>query len=135
VIYLLDTNSFSALMRREATICAHILALPPPDSIIISTITRGEILFGLARMPNGRRRRDLAGEAVHLFSQFACEPLSEAVADQYARIKLDAQLRGTPVAENDLWIASTTLNLNAILVSADSDFLRIPGLVVEDWTL
>ncbi|MDA1142408.1 MAG: hypothetical protein O3B01_27915 [Planctomycetota bacterium] len=39
------------------------------------------------------------------------------------------------MSENDLWIAATSLSLSAILVSADKDFLRIPELNVEDWSV
>jgi predicted nucleic acid-binding protein len=36
--------------------------------------------------------------------------------------------------ENDLWIAATARQSRATLVSRDSDFQRIDGLKVEDWT-
>lgn len=34
--------------------------------------------------------------------------------------------------ENDLWIAATTLSMNATLVSRDTDFLRVDGLNVVE---
>ena len=37
--------------------------------------------------------------------------------------------------ENDLWIAATALVLGAMLISSDSDFQRIDGLTVNDWTV
>ena len=47
-----------------------------------------------------------------------------------------AEQQGTPLSENDLWIAATARALDAILVTADSDFQRITGfgLQLEDWT-
>lgn len=71
---------------------------------------------------------------MHLFVQFPCQSLADAIADVYARIKLATQRQGTTVDENDLWIAATALHLGAVLVTADSDFQRVPGLVLEDWT-
>ena len=52
--YLLDTTMFSALMRRDAKIRARVAALTPTDRVAICTITRGEVLYGLARLPDGK---------------------------------------------------------------------------------
>jgi predicted nucleic acid-binding protein len=35
---------------------------------------------------------------------------------------------------NDLWIAATSIDLGAVLVTRDADFSRVAGLVIEDWT-
>ena len=103
MIYLVETTTFSRLMRRDARVRAHIAALHPPDRAVICTITRGEIRYGLERLPQGKRRRNLEAEAAHLFAQFPCLPVSEAAGDHYARIKRDAESKGTPLDENDLW--------------------------------
>jgi predicted nucleic acid-binding protein len=72
VTYLLDTTAFSSLMRRDAKIRTRITALAPTDRIVICTITRGEVLYGLVRLPPGRRRSALEAEAMHLFAQLVC---------------------------------------------------------------
>ena len=51
--YLWDTTTFSALMRRDAKVRARVAALTPADRVVICTITRGEVLYGLARLPEG----------------------------------------------------------------------------------
>lgn len=132
--YLFDTTIFSALMRRDLKVQFRAASLAPSDRAIICTIKRGEILHGLIRLAQGRRRSDLEAEAVNIFAQFACLPVPEAAGDRYARIKFDAQSRGTPLDENDLWIAATALSVNAILVTTDSDFQRVSGLRIENWT-
>jgi len=50
-------------------------------------------------------------------------------------VKTDVQRLGFNMDENDLWIAASTMSLGATLVSRDSDFGRIPGLIVEDWSI
>jgi predicted nucleic acid-binding protein len=122
-------------MRRDTRIRARVAALAPEDRVVICTITRGEVLYGLERLAHGKRRSDLEAEAMHLFAQLACLPVSEEAADRYARIKREAELKGTPLDENDLWIAATALSLDALLVTMDSDFRRVNSLQVEDWTL
>ena len=41
---------------------------------------------------------------------------------------------GTPLDENDLWIAATARALEAVVVTTDSDFQRVSGLQTADWT-
>lgn len=132
--YLLDTTAFSGLMRRDARIRARVASLAPADRAVISTITRGEILYGLERLPEGKRRSDLEAEAAYLFAQVVCVPVLEGAADRYARIKRDAERAGAPLDENDLWIAATALTMDAELVTTDSDFRRVGNLQVRDWT-
>jgi tRNA(fMet)-specific endonuclease VapC len=43
------------------------------------------------------------------------------------------ELAGTPIGPNDTYIAAHALTIDATLVSADAEFLRVPGLRVENW--
>jgi predicted nucleic acid-binding protein len=130
VIYLLDTNAISALMRGEARMASWLSSIGVDDRVITCTIARGEILFGLERLAPGRRRTDLEGKAGKLFDVIPCEPIPPAAADRYANVKISQQRRGFPLDENDLWIAATSLALEATLVSGDGDFEAIEGLAL-----
>lgn len=131
--YLLDTSTCSRIMGDGPQVVAHLISLLPDDSVFTCPIVRGEILFGVMRLPEGRRKRELEQKASGLFVVVPCEPMPESVGDHYASIKRTAQTQGTPLDENDLWIAATALALDAILVSADSDFARVERLRVVDW--
>ena len=96
--YLWDTTTFSALMRRDAKVRARVAALAAADRIVICTITRGEILYGLTRLPEGKRRSALEAEAMPLFGQLVCLAVPEAAADQYAAIKWETERQGPPGA-------------------------------------
>ena len=102
------------------------------DRVVVCTIVRGEILFGLVRLPLGRRREDLEVKAARLFAILPCEPIPATAADRYANVKASQQRRGLPLDENDLWIAATALVLDATLVSRDSDFQTIEGLALVE---
>lgn len=102
------------------------------DRVVVCSITRGEVLFGLERLAQGRRRTELEGKAWKLFDVLPCEPIPPAAGDQYAHVKNSQQRRGRPLDENDLWIAATALAIDATLVSRDSDFQRIKGLTVVE---
>lgn len=122
------------MMQRHPKVRARVVSLAPEDRLVICTVVRGEVLYGLERMPQGKKRRDLEAKAMSLFAAIPCEAVLEAVGDQYARIKREVERKGTPLDENDLWIAATAASLGAVLVTTDSDFRRVSGLRVEDWT-
>jgi predicted nucleic acid-binding protein len=98
--------------------------------VVTCTISRGEILFGIARLPSGRRRTELEEAGRQFLAAVRCEPVPERAGDFYATVKLARQQRGLALDENDLWVAATALALGATLVSRDRDFGGIDGLPV-----
>lgn len=130
MLFLLDTNAISGLMKEDHALSAWLRTLRPEDRLFTCTIVRGEILFGIRRLPAGRRRSDLEAKALRLFDSFPCEPVPSTAADSYATTKMAQQARGLCLDENDLWIAATALALNATLVSRDSDFGRVDELAI-----
>ena len=130
MIYLLDTNAISDLMRADAGIELWMAGLDRRDQVVTCTIVRGEILFGIARLPSGRRRAELEEAGRHFLAAVRCEPVPERAGDFYATVKLARQQRGLALDENDLWVAATALALGATLVSRDGDFRGIEGLPV-----
>ena len=132
--FLLDSTTVSFLMERRPEVVARMAGMGERDRVAICTIARGEILYGLERMPPGRRRRENETAAAELFETIPCDDLPETVADAYARIKYEAERKGTQLGENDLWIAATALTRGATVVTSDTDFGRVRGLDTQDWT-
>jgi predicted nucleic acid-binding protein len=130
VTYLLDTNAISDLIRGAAGIESWLSSAGQDDRVVTCTIVRGEVLFGIARLPKGKRRRGLEERAQPLLGSLPCEPIPERAGDFYAAVKLAQRRAGLVLDENDLWIAATALALGATLVSRDTDFSRIDGLPV-----
>ncbi|MCG9131060.1 type II toxin-antitoxin system VapC family toxin [Candidatus Poribacteria bacterium] len=123
-------------MKDNLQVKERLNSLTESDYTFTCSIVKGEILFGIARLPAGKRKQDLQQTADELFEIVPCEPISESVSDIYAEIKVAAQEQGTSLGECDLWVAATALTLDAILVTSDSDYQRIVGLGLhlEDWT-
>ncbi len=134
MVYLFDTNAFSDFMRENQKMSFRIGKLTASDRVAISVIVRGETLFGLERMPLGKRRDETVIKAQRAFTVFDCEPVPVAAGDLYATTKRARQIAGLPLDENDLWIAVTALAMNGTLVSRDKDFAGVTGLMIEDWT-
>lgn len=134
MIYLFDTSAISDFMRQHPKLDAKLATLTTQDQLRTCSIVRGEILFGIERMPTGKRRDDLAAQATRAFSSLPCEPVAASAADHYATLKTAQQKLGLPLDENDLWIAACAACIGAVVVTRDSDFRRIPGIQTQDWT-
>ena len=135
--YLLETSTCSLLRAHVPRVVAHFASLSDEDDYVFTcTIVKGEILFGIERLPIGRRRQSLENQIVNLFAELPCLAVPEETANYYAEMKTQAEQQGTSLSDNDLWIAATAMTLNAILVTSDLDFQRIAGfgLQLEDWT-
>ena len=129
--YLLDTNAFSDLLRDHPRVQAR-LAAAPPRPVVISTTVRGEVLYGIQRLADGTKRRDLESRSAQYFAAMPCLPVPPDAAGHYAGIKLGCERQGKTVSDNDLWIAATALATRATLVTRDPDFGCVPGLAIED---
>jgi len=68
MIFLLDTNAFSDLMRKHSKLDARMSSLSPADRVVICTVVRGEICYGIEQLPPSKRRQDLEGQAGPLFA-------------------------------------------------------------------
>lgn len=93
-LYLLDTTAFSDLMRENRTVEQHVTTLAPTGQIFICPIVRGEVRYGLEKMPKGRRRRDFDEKAGKLFAALPCEPIPEEAGDHYGRLKRETERKG-----------------------------------------
>ena len=134
MIFLLDTTTFSDLMQENPRTQGKLSALAPVDRVAICSIVRGEVRYGIERLPLGKRREAIEAKSLRLFAAILCEPVPPAAGDQYGRIKATTQNKGLSLDENDLWIAATALSLEATLVSRDTDFHRVYGLGLTDWS-
>jgi predicted nucleic acid-binding protein len=95
-------------MRADLRIEKWMAGLNEDDRVVTCTIVRGEILFGIARLAESRRRSDLEEKSRQLFDALPCEPIPGRAGDLYATVKLTRLRRGLALDENDLWVAATT---------------------------
>ena len=87
---VLDTNVLSEVLRPvPESVVMDWLASKPRVSLFTTAVTRGEILYGIRVLPDGKRRRGLWGAAKAIFDEdFAGQVLSfdNDAADVYAEI-------------------------------------------------
>jgi tRNA(fMet)-specific endonuclease VapC len=130
---LLDANAISDAMRDHPQLKAN--AANHSDPVLASVVAVGEVLYGLRRLPAGKKRSDLETRAQGVLATLTIEPLTEPVADVYGQLRASLEASGLNLNDNDLWIAATALSAGYLLVTRDQDFRHIPGLQVVDWSV
>jgi tRNA(fMet)-specific endonuclease VapC len=134
VIYVLDTNAVSALMKGSEAVVDRLAARTPAEVAIPQPVL-AEIAFGIERLPRSKRRTSLQARFELLCAELLRAQWTDAVSQAFGRIKATLERRGTRIEDFDAAIAAHALALEATLVTADVDrMIRVPGLRVEDWS-
>ena len=100
-----------------------------PNEIGVSAITIGELRAGvLAASDIETRDRRLAT----LTEALALEPfpIDSAVAESWAKLRVQLHERRHRMPVNDSWIAATALALGVPVITQDEDYADVPGLTV-----
>jgi predicted nucleic acid-binding protein len=100
---VLDTNVLSELMKAQPApqVLAWIDGIPAP-TLFLPAITQAEILYGIALLPDGRRRDALAEAAHTAFGTiFAGRilPFDSGAAQVYAEIAVARRQAGRPITQ------------------------------------
>lgn len=137
---VLDTNVISELTRRAPAprVVSWLDALTAAE-IATTAITAAELLYGVARMPGGRRKTELAA-AVHglLSDDFQGRVLSfdEPAAHRYADIVTGRERLGRPIGVADAQIAAICRTINATLATRNIDDFHQTGIeLINPWKL
>ena len=133
MIYILDTNALSALMKGSAAVVERLAATAPTDVAIPQPVI-AEIASGIERLPRSKRRAALQARFELISAELPRAEWTDAVSRMFGRIKATLERRGTRIEDFDAAIAAHALALDATLVTADlGHMIRVPGLRVEDW--
>ena len=136
---VLDTNVLSEALRPSPdTSVLDWLAKQPRASLFTTTVTRGEILYGIRLLSDGKRRRGLWDAAIKIFSDdFAGQVLSfdHDAADMYAEIAASRRIAGKPISQFDAMIVAMARSRGASLATRNvKDFDHCGVDVVNPWT-
>jgi tRNA(fMet)-specific endonuclease VapC len=131
VDYLLDTNIFSYILRKNAIVDNKLREVTRSgNQVFLSCITYYEVKRGLLAVNATRQLAD--------FQQFCTDYevlfLDDIeIIEQACKIHADLKIKGTPIQDADVLIAATAITRGLVLVSNDSDLLRVDGLSLENW--
>jgi predicted nucleic acid-binding protein len=136
-VIILDTTVVSELMRTEpAPGIASWVRDRDRRELRMTAITLAEVRYGIARLPEGRRKQVLLAAADEIFSAFADQvlPVDTAAADLYAVIASSRERAGKPIAGFDALIAAVCRSRGAVLATRNvSDFDGTGIEVIDPW--
>ncbi len=128
---LLDTNVISDFVRGDARVMQRLRSCAPGD-LVISTITRMDVAYGLARRP--ARAQRLASLLDALFDALALLSYAEDDAVEAGKVRAELESIGRPIGRCDAMLAGTARARGLIVVTHNvREFSRVPGLRCEDW--
>ena len=135
---LLDTNVVSELMKAapNAGVLAWVDGLSRAE-LFVASITQAELLYGVALLPPGRRRDDVARAVDAVFSELFREhvlPFDSAAASAYAEIGAARRRAGRPISAFDAAIAAIARSRGAALATRNTaDFEGCGVDVIDPW--
>ncbi len=124
---ILDTNAVSALLVGDPAI-AQVLSAAPKHELPVVVI--GEYRYGLLQ---SKRRKELEPLLDGLVSESTVLRVDERTAAAYALVRQGLRQRGTPIPENDVWIAALAHQYQQPVVSRDEHFDYVDGLERVAW--
>jgi tRNA(fMet)-specific endonuclease VapC len=129
--YLLDTNICIYIAKQRPPSVAARFAKLASGSVGMSLITFGELRYGAEKS----KQRGEALDALRRLSELipVMTP-DDTVGERYGALRAQLERAGTPIGNNDLWIAAHALDLGVTLVSNNTrEFERVPKLKLDNW--
>lgn len=121
---VLDTFVVSELMRAQPDLSVQAWVGEVAPSLVYTTaVSLAEVLYGLARLPAGRRRTLLGDAADEVFGSFADHilPFDVTAADHYADIVVEREHAGSPITGFDAQVATICRSNGAALATRNTD--------------
>jgi tRNA(fMet)-specific endonuclease VapC len=128
--YLLDTNVISDNIRNPRGLAARRARQVGNSQLCTSIIVAAELRYGAAKARSGQ----LSTKVAATLEGLEVVPLGPPVDEVYARLRAELERTGNLIGPNGLLIAAQAISLGLILVTDNErEFLRVPGLQVENW--
>lgn len=121
---VLDTSAYARFRIGHEVVVDRIAKA---EVVLIPAVVLGELHAGIHLGRRGAENRVSLGE--FLDEPFvAVLPVTPSVAERYGQIFAELRRAGTPIPTNDIWIAATTVEAAAHLLTFDGDFARVRRL-------
>ena len=128
--YLLDTNACIAMTKRTAGVWERIREVGM-HSLYLCAPVKAELWFGACK---SQRVAENQARLRLFFNDLPSVPFDDAAAECCGEIRAVLARQGQPIGPYDLQIAAIALARGFTVVTNNThEFIRVPGLAVEDW--
>jgi hypothetical protein len=137
-VIVLDTNVISELVRPQPDqrVLGWLDSFPRVE-VYLTAVTAAELRYGVARLPDGRRKSELAERVRRLTKEHFARrvlPFDDGAASYYAEIVASREARGSPISMADAQTAAICLRHGAALATRNTkDFVHIDVGIVDPW--
>lgn len=129
--YVLDTNICIYIAKQRPPAVAKRFSRLAAGTVGMSLITYGELRYGAGKSVRGTEAMATLQQLVELIPVLGPSAL---VGETYGMLRAHLERLGTPIGNNDLWIAAHALALGVTLVSNNTrEFERVPKLKLQNW--
>ena len=135
---ILDTNVISEIFRPlpEPRVVDWLTSLE--DDVAITSVTLAELLAGVRRLPDGRRRDELTRRIDAAIAPYrgarAVLPFDDVAADRYADVLVARGSAGAPISTADAQVAAICLTHGATCATRNlKDFQHTGVKLVNPW--
>jgi toxin FitB len=139
-VIVLDTNVISELARRvpDRGVLSWLDSLEISE-VATTAITAAELRYGIARLPDGHRKRELAAVVRGILTEDfhgRVLPFDERASVRYAEVVTGREGIGRPVGVADAQIAAICRDLGAILATRNTRDFEETGIeLINPWKL
>ena len=131
--YLLDTNICIYIIKQQPLAVIQRFQSLAVSKVGISSITLSELEYGVSKSERVVQNKLALAQFV---APLEIMPYDDLAAREYGPIRAGLEQLGTPIGALDTLIGAHALALNCILVTNnEKEFTRIPGLLIENWTV
>lgn len=137
---VLDTNVISEIFRPspEPRVVNWIASLT--GEVAITSVTLAELLAGVRRLPDGRRKNELMSRIEAALEPYrgsrSVLPFDDQAADRYADVLVACEAVGAPVSTADAQIAAICLANDATCATRNiKDFAHTGVELVDPWKI
>ena len=128
---MLDTNILVYAIRHPGDAINDVLAEHVTKDICISSITYGELEYGVCKSSNPEQNRQALRQ---MLSGIPILDFDWQAAGHFGDIFADLERRGQRIGERDMLIAAHARSLGYTLITNNTrEFERIEGLIIADW--
>ena len=135
---VLDTNVISEVVRSTPNdrVVAWLMSLT--GEVAITAVTFAELLAGVGRLPDGRRKAELSTRIAAAIEPFrgsrSILPFDETAAAHYAEILVSREAVGRPISTADAQIAAICLAHSATCATRNlRDFAHTGVDLIDPW--